>query len=57
MLDCTLQAANAAATVIDAPRLQVLVHDTPGLSVGQSVRLDIAPERVHVFDAVSGQRL
>ena len=57
LLDCTPQAANAAATVIDAPRLQVLVHDTPGLSSGQSVRLDIAPERVHVFDAVSGRRL
>ena len=57
LLDCAPQAASATAAVVDALRLQVLVHDTPAMSNGQSVRLDISPERVHVFDAISGQRL
>ncbi len=57
LLDCTPQATALAAAVADSPRLQVLVHDAPATTSGDSVWLAISADRVHVFDALSGQRL
>jgi multiple sugar transport system ATP-binding protein len=43
--------------VIDAARIQAVVHDRVSLKRGDAVALAIDPARVHVFDAASGQRL
>jgi len=43
--------------VIDAARIQAVVHDRVSLKRGDAVTLAIDPARVHVFDTASGQRL
>jgi multiple sugar transport system ATP-binding protein len=42
---------------IDAPSLQLLLHDRTAVAAGDRVVLGIDPARVHVFDEASGQRL
>jgi multiple sugar transport system ATP-binding protein len=42
---------------LDAPRIQLLLHDRLALSPGDRVVLGIEPHRVHVFDQPRGQRL
>ena len=58
LLGCTPLGASPGE--IGAAPWQVLVHDGQvplTVAVGDPLRLGIAPERVHVFDAASGRRL
>jgi multiple sugar transport system ATP-binding protein len=42
---------------LDAPSLQLLLHDRAAVAAGDRVSLAIDPARVHVFDESEGQRL
>ena len=58
LLSCEpLSQASSNGNVAERREVQALVHDRMDIKPGDPVTLRIAPERVHVFDEATGQRV